>query len=95
MRGDDERGMLSPSEVGDLAAKKKEIYVAVLSHSATITEGSVANQKSDRLNIMLGARGRHMTATREYVVQSGAGKKKKKKPSHSLTVLRILCLQTL
>ena len=55
MREDEERGILSPSEVGDLAAKKKKIYVAVLSHSATITEASVANQKSDRLNMVLGA----------------------------------------
>ena len=66
---------------GDLAAKKKKLYVAVLSHSATITEALVANQKSDRLNIMLGARGgRHMTDTREDVILRRVGKKKK--PRH-------------
>ena len=55
MRGDEERGILSArGSGGTWPPRKKEIYVAVLSHSATITEAYVANQKSDRLNIMLG-----------------------------------------
>ena len=68
--------------MGDLAAKKKKKkkkkYVAVLSHSATVTAASVANQKSNRLNNMAGARGIHLTDTSEHVIQSRAEQAKKK-----------------
>ena len=62
-------------EVGDLAAKKKKIYVAVLSHSATMTAASVANQKSVTLNNMEGAKRRHLADTSQDVIQRRTGKK--------------------
>ena len=96
MRGDEERGYFIIERIvrsGGLGRQEKENIRGRAQPQRHYDRSLGGNQKSDRLNIMLGARGRHMNDTREDVIQSRAGKKKESR--HWLTVHWILCPQTL